>query len=118
MFEMSCIFILKNRFNQSDLRSVAMSFWLGLIFAFIAQKLLTYKNRSSDLKTLSKQMTGYLLLVLWNYLFTLSAVKLLSNTFPVMITRTLVILLVTIWNYQIYRHLFKNENKEKSAITY
>jgi putative flippase GtrA len=95
-----------------------MSFWLGLIFAFIAQKLLTYKNRSSDLKTLSKQMTGYLLLVLWNYLFTLSAVKLLSNTFPVMITRTLVILLVTIWNYQIYRHLFKNENKEKSAITY
>jgi putative flippase GtrA len=115
VFEMTCLFVLKNRLGVSDLKSVAISFWLGLGFAFIAQKLLTFRNKANNLKALSKQMVKYMLLVLWNYVFTLMVVNLLSDSLSVIILRTLVILLVTTWNYKIYSYIFKYENKKVDA---
>jgi hypothetical protein len=51
-------------------------------------------------------MVGYGLLVAWNYIFTLGIVKLLADNLSVYGARTLAILLITCWNFIIYRQLF------------
>ncbi len=115
LLEMSFIILMEHATNLSSVQLVAISFWLGLTYAFIAQKYVTFKERSKELRVLRKQTTLYILLVAWNYLFTLVVTQLLSDVLPVLAIRTLVILTITIWNYQIYKHIF--DTKPRSPKT-
>ena len=101
--------VILRKLGLSPVYSVAISFWLGLAVAFTAQKLITFNNRHTG-RTLHIQGAGYIALVAWNYFFTLTCTSLGRRYFNVFITRTFAILVTTLWNYQIYKHLFKNKN--------
>lgn len=106
VIEMSALFFLRRIFHFSPVSAVAISFWIGLLTAFVLQKIVTFKNHHKEPHILIKQIIGYSILVLWNYIFTLLMVKFFSNVFSVFIIRTAVILIVTIWNFAIYKHIF------------
>lgn len=107
--EMIILYGLRYALNLSPLKAVAISFWTGLVVAFILQKIITFKNHSRSLHILSKQLGGYGVLVAFNYAFTLLLVNLFSPSFSVFLIRTMAILITTLWNYIIYRSLFKNQ---------
>jgi hypothetical protein len=53
------------------------------------------------------------LLVLFNFGFTIAVTKLLANILPAVISRTLALLTTTIWNFYLYRtRIFKNSAAE------
>jgi putative flippase GtrA len=108
VFEIACLLGLQ-KLGLGKLGAVSISFWLGLLVAFFAQKIITFSNKTTDYKNLKKQTLGYALLVGWNFCFTLAMTWLLKNILPVIVIRTIVILIVTIWNYAIYKRLFKYE---------
>ena len=112
LIEMATLFGLKDGAKFSSIKSVAISYWVGLIVAFTLQKFITFKNHDRRVHILAKQILIYVLLVLFNYLVTLGAVKLLSPRISVFIVRTMVIALGTIWNYFIYGLMFGNEKVE------
>ena len=105
--EMVTLFGLHDGAGLSPVRSVAISFWVGLVIAFILQKLVAFQNYDRRSHILATQVLVYGLLVGWNYAFTLLAVKLLEGSLSVFVIRTLVIVVVTGWNFAIYSHLFK-----------
>jgi putative flippase GtrA len=107
LIEMATLLVLKDGFKYSSIKSVAISFWVGLVIAFLLQKLVTFKNHDKRLHVLAKQIITYACLVLFNYVVTLLAVKLLTPKLSVFLVRTLVIILGTIWNYYFYNLLFK-----------
>lgn len=109
VIEISTLAILKYGVNLSAVRSVAISFWVGLISAFLLQKAVTFKNYERTHKALARQVFLYGLLVAWNYLFTLFIVKLFASSVSVIIVRTVIIALVTCWNFPLYKKIFRTE---------
>jgi putative flippase GtrA len=106
LFEMLCLVGLRRGLHLSDVAAVAISFWLGLILAFVLQKFIAFENYDRRLHIVGKQMFFYGLLVGWNYLFTLLVVDRLAQDLSVYGARTLAILLITSWNFIMYRQLF------------
>lgn len=115
LFEMFCLVVLRQGFRFSDVVSVGVSFWLGLVLAFFLQKFVTFQNHDRRLHIVGRQAVFYGLLVAWNYLFTLGIVKLLAHDLSVYGARTLAILLITGWNFIIYRQLFGSKTKNDAS---
>ncbi|HUP26407.1 MAG TPA: GtrA family protein [Candidatus Limnocylindrales bacterium] len=110
LMEMGSLYYLVHVTGLSPLRGVAISFWVGFAIAFIMQKLLTFKNYDRRPAAIMRQLLLYCLLVAFNYGFTLLAVKWLSATVSVFVIRTLVIGMITCWNFVIYHFIFKPSN--------
>ena len=107
VIEIATLYILHHKVGWSSLRSVAVSFWVGLIVAFLLQKIVTFENKDRRAHILARQVGAYGLLVLFNYLVTLLAVKYLSKWLSVYLIRSLIILLVACWNFPIYNLMFR-----------
>jgi putative flippase GtrA len=109
LIEMGSLYGLRHTFGLRPVAAVAISFWIGFIAAFILQKLITFKNYEKGMRAMTRQASGYILLVAWNYGFTLFMTHLLSGHLSVYVIRTGVILVIVFWNFWIYRELFKGE---------
>ena len=112
LIEMATMLGLKDGAKFSSIKSVAISYWVGLVVAFLLQKIVTFKNHDRRVHILAKQIVIYALLVVFNYLVTLIAVKLLTPRISVFVVRTAVIALGTIWNYFIYGLIFSHKTVE------
>ena len=107
VIEIATLYSLNQLLRVSPTISVAISFWVGFIVAYTLQKLVTFQNKEKSRRALTKQLIGYSLLVVWNYAFTLLVVELFHASISVIILRTIVIAITTIWNYFLYKKLFK-----------
>ncbi|NTW61539.1 GtrA family protein [Candidatus Saccharibacteria bacterium] len=110
LIEMSTLYLLNVIFGLSSVLSVAVSFWVGFIMAFVLQKLITFDSHDKTPRTITKQLTAYSILALWNYIFTLMAVYLFSQVTSVFIIRTITIAIITSWNFIIYNQIFKDKS--------
>ncbi len=113
LIELGSLYGLHQGLGISAVKSVAISFWIGFITAFLLQKLVTFSNTDRSIKDVSRQIAGYVLLVAWNYGFTLLLVKMLVPHFSVYLVRASVMLLITSWNFIIYLSIFKNKQSGK-----
>lgn len=108
VIEIGVLFSLK-KLGLSNLASVAISFWIGLISSFLLQKFITFKSSSPSKKHLGMQIILYLSLVAFNYVFTLLLVGTIGKAINVLIIRTLAIICTTVWNYYFYKiHIFSD----------
>ena len=105
--EMLALLIVHDVIGLSSVESVAISFWVGFVIAFVLQKYVTFKNHDHRTHILARQLGIYSLLVAWNYFLSLIVVRLLDKHLSVFIIRTLVIIVIMAWNYFIYKRLFK-----------
>lgn len=90
--------------------SVATSFWIGLLFSFFLQKVITFGDHRFGKKVLPKQFFLTVILVVFNFFFTLLVTKLLDRDMSAIFTRTIALGITTIWNFYLYKtRIFKNE---------
>ncbi len=89
--------------GASGVMAVSVSFWLGLLLSFVLQKLVTFGDKRSHHRILLSQIAAFSLLVAFNFGFTLLVTKLLGEVIPVVLCRTLALLITTAWNFYLYR---------------
>ncbi len=106
--EMMVIFLGVKVFNLNNVLVVGISFWIGFVVAFILQKLITFGNLDKRFHIIGKQLTIYGVLIAFNYLLTLMAVNIFSKYMSVYLIRTLIILFITVINFNVYKIIFKN----------
>jgi putative flippase GtrA len=97
------VIVVALHFGMSAVWSVGISFFVGLIVSFVLQKLITFGDRRTRPKILLPQIITFSLLVAFNFGFTEFATYLLQHDMPLVVIRTLVIGITTIWNYYLYR---------------
>lgn len=107
IIEITLLYILNHTLHISAAISVTISFWVGFIVAYVLQKLVAFQNKEKSRRAITKQIIGYSLLVLWNYGFTILVVELFHSSVSVVVLRTIVIAITTLWNYVLYKKLFK-----------
>lgn len=104
------IITLATHIGFSVVVSVALSYWLGLLLSFGLQKIVTFGDRRLHHKVLLPQILAYGLLVLFNFMFTIVATKVLENVLPAFAIRTLALGVTTLWNYYIYKQRIFRHN--------
>jgi putative flippase GtrA len=103
------VITLSQSLGASAVLAVGLSFWIGLVVSFLLQKLVTFSDKRTHHKVLVPQIIAFSLLVLFNFGFTVLVTKLLAHTIPAVATRTLALLITTIWNFYLYRtRIFKS----------
>lgn len=94
--------------------AASASFWAGLFFSFLLQKLVAFQDYQKEVKAISKQALAYGVLIAFNYFLTVFIV----NLFPgrdIVYSRTLAVGITTIWNYVVYKKLVFREPRRKAS---
>ena len=92
--------------------AVAISFIVGTAVSFLLQKVIAFKDRRFHKKIVFSQAVLYGALVVFNFTFTVLAVWLLENYFPVAAIRTVALAITVIWNYYLYKTWIFNRNTQ------
>jgi len=107
VFELAVI-VISQAWGASPAWAVAISFCLGTAVSFLLQKLVTFGDKRMHHRILIPQLIATTLLVLWNLGFSVLLTKLLQNVLPAVVTRTIALLITTIWNFYLYKtRIFK-----------
>ncbi len=107
VFELLVIVVAQHQ-GAGPVAAVAISFVLGTAVSFLLQKLVTFSDKRMHHKVVIPQVVATILLVLFNFGFTLLVTKLLAHVLPAVVSRTLALLMTTVWNFYLYRtRIFK-----------
>ncbi len=106
------VIVIAQSLGATAVVAVGLSFWIGLVVSFMLQKLITFGDKRANHKVLIPQIVAFSLLVLFNFSFTVLVTKLLINAIPAVATRTLALLITTIWNFYLYKtRIFKRDEE-------
>lgn len=97
------IIIIAIKARAGNVLAVAISYSLGLIASFILQKFITFNDKRTHHKIVIAQFLAVVGLVIFNFAFTVVLTKILSNTLPAVVCRTIALSITTLWNYYLYR---------------
>ncbi len=110
-FELAVILIAQHQ-GASAVYAVGLSYILGTIVSFGLQKLVTFGDKRMHHKIVIAQAVAVGLLVVFNFGFTLLVTKLLSHVWPAIVTRTLALLITTLWNFYLYKTRIFTRSKD------
>jgi putative flippase GtrA len=113
--EMAILALLTSSFGQTPAVAVAVSYWTGMIVAFVLQKIIAFSNKEYQKRVLLRQSVLYGILVVWNFLFTELLVHFLAGSLSVMAVRTIAIVIITAWNFLLYHYIFKSRQPEHAT---
>lgn len=97
------IIITGQKLGLKPLLTVSISYWTGILSSFLLQKFVTFRDKRTQMRIILNQSLAYILLVLFNFIFTLILVRFLSTRLPVALIRTVAIIITTAWNYYLYK---------------
>ena len=97
------IIALAQHAGASSVIAVGIAFWLGMVVSFTSHKLVTFSDKRMHYRIVSLQAGLYSLLVLWNFGFTLLVTAALQDHVPATVTRTIALLVTTVWNFYLYK---------------
>jgi putative flippase GtrA len=101
-FELAVILVARHE-GVGAVWAVALSFWLGLLVSFVLQKLITFGDKRVHHKVVLPQFGAFAALVSFNFGFTVLMTYLFQHVMPVLVVRTLALLITTIWNFYLYK---------------
>lgn len=105
------IILVAQKLGASSILAIGLSYWTGLLVSFWLQKIITFKDRRMHKRILAKQILYTYMLVIFNFLFTITLARMLGSTVPAVISRTLAISLTTIWNFYLYKTRIFGDNE-------
>lgn len=95
--------IIAQGLGADAILSVGVSFGIGIVASFMLQKFVTFGDNRTQHKVLATQIIAFVLLVLFNFAFTLFMTGILAATIPATIARTLILGITTVWNFYLYK---------------
>jgi putative flippase GtrA len=112
VFELVVI-VVAQQLGASAPLAVAISFCLGTLVSFFLQKLVTFGDKRMHHRILIPQIIATALLIIWNLAFSVALTKALQDQVPAVASRTIALLITTIWNFYLYKtQIFKNNSEE------
>lgn len=126
VLDFSTLIILKEIFNFNPIVAVALNQILAINFVFFLNKYWSFKCEGQTIK----QMTKFLILMLWNYIFAIGWMWLFTHviSFSVevyflgktrdlwyLVVRLVNIVLAVSWNFLIYKYWVYKEGEKKEG---
>ena len=98
--------------GTTAVQAVALSYVIGTLVSFLLQKLVTFGDKRLHHKIVGLQLLATVLLVVFNFGFTLLLTKLLEGVVPAVVARTIALAITTLWNFYLYKtRIFKGAHE-------
>jgi putative flippase GtrA len=114
VIELSSLLAMVHLGRLSTAAATAIAYWIGLIIAFTLQKFIAFQDYRRELKILTKQGSIFAVLTLWNWVFTVMFVDLFP-TEQIIWTRTIALIIMSGWNFIIYKRLIFTDGQKPSS---
>ena len=112
LFELAVI-VIAEQLGAGPVLAVAYSFILGTTVSFLLQKFVTFGDKRTHHKIIAAQFIATCVLVVFNFGFTLLVTKLFADVLPAVVSRTIALLITTLWNFYLYRtRIFKKPDEQ------
>ena len=79
------IILVAQKLGASSILAIGLSYWTGLLVSFWLQKIITFRDRRMHKRILAKQILYTYMLVIFNFLFTITVARMLGSTVPAVI---------------------------------
>ncbi len=111
VIELSSLLVLIHAAGFTAQAATASAYWLGLVIAFVLQKLVAFQDYRRELKILTKQGLLFAALTVWNWIFTTVFVGLFPGD-DIIWTRTIALIVMSSWNFFIYKkYIFRDDGE-------
>lgn len=81
--------------------STSVAYWISIVYNFTLNRYWTFDAREKD--SLARHLSTYLVLLIFNYLFTVTFVSILGEHHNYIIIKALAVAIQMVWTYPIYK---------------
>jgi putative flippase GtrA len=83
--------------------ATSMAYWVAVLYNFSLNRWWTFSAR--DKTNLNRHLVSYLILLSFNYLFTVIFVSLASHSINYLVAKVISVLISTSWTYFVYKNI-------------
>lgn len=109
ILDLGLLILLHEEFNINVPIATSVAYWVSIAYNFSLNRYWTFNNEERE--SLRRHLTAYLLLLGFNYLFTVIFVSLMSQVIYVGLAKILAVPIQMLWTYPCYkRYVFVNKS--------
>lgn len=101
VLDFGILFILHGQLQLNLAASTSVAYWVSMSYNFVLNRYWTFDSREKE--SLTRHITTYLALVLFNYLFTVTFVSIVGSHINYVIAKALAVAIQMVWTYEVYR---------------
>ncbi len=111
LIDLSILYILHGVLKLNLAGSTSVSYWIAIVYNFVLNRYWTFDVREKT--NLKNNITTYFILLVFNYLFTVTFVSIVGTHINYITAKILAILIQMSWTYLIYKNyiFIKREHK-------
>lgn len=95
------LFTLHGLLGLNLAASTSVAYWVSISYNFVLNRYWTFDSRETE--SLKRHMTTYFMLLVANYLFTVTFVSIVGTHINYVVAKALSVAIQMIWTYQIYK---------------
>lgn len=105
ILDFGILFLLHGVWDLNLGASASVAYWVSISYNFILNRYWTFDAHEKE--SLKRHITGYMMLLVANYLFTVTFVSIVGEHINYMIAKALAVAIQMIWTYYVYkRYIF------------
>lgn len=101
VIDFGILFILHGHLKLNLAASTSVAYWISIAYNFVLNRYWTFDAREKD--SLARHISTYFLLLIGNYLFTVTLVSVAGTHISYVIAKALAVGLSMIWTYPVYK---------------
>lgn len=114
IIDLSLLYLLHGHLGLNLQLATSIAYWSSIAYNFLLNRSWTFTN--TERKKLHEHALFYGLLLLFNYLYTLAAVSLLSNYMHYGTAKVLAVVIQTSWTYYLYKYYVFGSSRSSKKI--
>lgn len=101
VLDFGILFLLHGVLDLNLAGSTSVAYWISISYNFALNRYWTFDAREKD--SLKRHITTYFMLLVFNYLFTVTFVSIVGEHINFVIAKALAVALQMIWTYKVYK---------------
>lgn len=101
VLDFGILFTLHGLWHLNLAASTSVAYWVSISYNFILNRYWTFDSREKE--SLMRHITTYFVLLVINYLFTVTFVALSSKYINYMVAKAITVAIQMVWTYPIYK---------------
>lgn len=113
VIDLSLLVLLHGSLNMDLVVATSIAYWASILYNFTFNRWWTFS--ASENKKLHRHLLAYILLLGFNYVFTVAFVKLSSMVINYALAKTLAVMIQVAWTYPTYKYVIFKKNEDLLA---
>ena len=101
LIDFGLLYTLHGHFKLNLGASTSVAYWISIAYNFMLNRYWTFDAREKE--SLARHLSSYLILLIFNYLFTVTFVSIVGEHINYIIAKAMAVGIQMIWTYPVYK---------------